>query len=228
MRRFERLLYRLVAFLVLFALPVALVAQVSGLGAYLTPESVARDGTPAQIDFPRWLWVRNEGGSDGAGLCVFRSATNSGGIWHRDRIEGFFDWMKRKPGGGYPSKFAKMLTQYCNEQGIEEPAYVQVQSSDQSVSEILDLLERAVNDDLMPAITYSFSPSGRYGGGRVSHMVNLVAARAGPSRLWAIMDNNYDSSYEWMSENDFRRTFGGGGAWAIIFLSPGPPPVPRN
>jgi hypothetical protein len=60
-------------------------------------------------------------------------------------------------------------------------------------------------------------------------MVNCVDARAGPARRWAILDNNYPGTIEWMTEDQFRATYTGlGGGWTVILLKPGPPPVPRN
>jgi len=56
-----------------------------------------------------------------------------------------------------------------------------------------------------------------------------VAARAGGQRLWAILDNNYPGTIEWMTEDQFRRAYTGlGGGWAVILLAPGPPPPPWN
>jgi hypothetical protein len=77
----------------------------------------------------------------------------------------------------------------------------------------------------MPAVTYHRSPTGRYGGRRISHMVSLVAAG---EKWFAVLDNNYPRSIEWIEPEQFRDCYtGGGSGWAIIPLKPGPPPVPR-
>jgi hypothetical protein len=57
-------------------------------------------------------------------------------------------------------------------------------------------------------------------------MVSLLHA----SEKWfCILDNNYPQSFEWMSPDEFRRTYTGGrSGWSVILLSPGPPPVPKN
>ncbi len=63
-------------------------------------------------------------------------------------------------------------------------------------------------------------------------MVTLVGAGIGKGPdgkgWWCVLDNNYPDSYEWMSENQFLRTYTGGGqGWCVIFGTPaGPPPVP--
>src|SRR5690606_37289636 len=82
---------------------------------------------------------------------------------------------------------------------------------------------------LMPGVTYWYSPSGRYGGQRISHMVSLVHA---DDKHFVVLDNNYigERSFEWLSPEEARKTFTGGRGqyWAIIPLTPGQPPAPWN
>ncbi len=80
----------------------------------------------------------------------------------------------------------------------------------------------------MPGVTYSFSPTKRYGGARIAHMVSLVHA---DDQWFCVLDNNYPGldKYEWMSPAEFLKTYtGGGGGWAVILLDRGPPPLPWN
>lgn len=192
--------------------PRAPEAQVNG--------SVFSDGTEIRCDLPPDFHVKNRGGSDGSGLCVFASLKHSG-IWQNDPIfSGLFEWMFSHPGGGYPEKVDRIIAQYCQEKNLPRPPYVQVEGTD------LGILELACKNGLMPGVTYSYSPSGRYGGSRISHMVSLVHADA---RHFVILDNNFPKTYEWMSPDEFRKTYTGGrSGWAVIPLRPGPPPVPRN
>lgn len=172
-----------------------------------------------QCDLPGELHVHNTGGSDGAGLCVFASMHHAG-VWQSDPVfADLFYWMKRHPGGGTPAKVDRMIAAYCQEKGCARPDYVQVEGMD------LDILKLACATGRMPGVTYSRSPTGRYGGMRISHMVNLVAAGAGG---WWILDNNYPGAdkYEKLSEAEFRRVYSPG--WAVILLSPPPPPPPHN
>lgn len=219
---------RVALFLLLAVLPGALLGQpAGGAGAHLMDGPVDADGGAVQIDWPRKLWRKNEAGSDGLGLCVYRSFCNAA-IWHDEDCVGMFDWCKGRPGGSYPTKFAKDLAEYCRAHGLTPPPYVQLQTSDTPVPEALDLLAMALRNGHCVALTYSYSPTGRYGGQTISHMVNLVGARFGPQRLWAIMDNNFDSRFEAMSEQQFMRTWtGSNGGWAIIICTGGPPPAPR-
>ena len=183
------------------------------------------DGTEVDVDFPPERHQKNKGGSDGAGLCVFTSIGQAAD-WHgHDKLIDFRDWMTRHPGGGYPSKVDKMLAKFCADRGVPVPKYLQVESND------LDIIADAVQRGHMVAITYCRSPTGRYGGQRIAHMVNLVAARAGPGKAWAIHDNNYVgvNQIEWMTEEQFRQTYTGmGGGWSFIWLDPGPPPPLRG
>jgi hypothetical protein len=196
-------------------------------GAGRAPESeaavgghVAPDGTEVQLDFPKELHLRNRGGSDGAGLCVFASCTHAG-VWQGDpAFEALFRHMWDKPGGGHPRKLDAVIARLCQVKGLPEPRYVQVEGAD------VEILKLACRTGRMPAVTYSVSPTGRYGGRRVAHMVNLLHA---DDRWFAVLDNNFPGSVEWMSPADFRRTYtGAGGGWCVILLDPGPPPVPWN
>ncbi len=184
------------------------------------------DGTEVDCDYPDELQFPNAGGSDGSGLCVFNATTwaaqYAGHLYLGDPQKGLFTWMRSRPGGGYPSKLAAMIREFCTSQGITEPPYVQIEDDD------LDKVERLVKGNHLVGVTYCRSPTGRYNGKRIAHMLVCVAARAGPRKLWAIIDNNY-KGVEWMSEEDFRVSYTGfGGGWTVAFKRPGPPLPPRN
>ncbi len=178
-------------------------------------------GMSIQCELPERLHQKNTGGSDGAGLCVYASARHTG-RWQDDRaFDGLFEYMKKHPGGSYPEKFDKTLADYCHGAGLLIPEYVQVQSAD------LDLLRLACKNGLMPGVTYSYSPTGRYNGQRIAHMVSLVGAF---NDWFVVLDNNYigAGNYEWNPTADFLKSHKGGGGWAIILLRKSPPPVPRR
>lgn len=193
----------------------------------------APDGTMIQCNLPNQLHLRNKGGSDGAGLCVFTSLNHSA-YFHNIRVlQDFRDYMTKFPGGGYPAKVTAYINRMCKERHEPVPEYIQVTSCD------LDVLKLACRTTRMPGVTYSFSPTGRYGGGRIAHMVSLVSAGAGAESgkgpdgkgWWVILDNNFpgENALEWMGETEFRRTYcAGGQGWCVVFLSPPPPPTPRN
>jgi hypothetical protein len=133
-----------------------------------------------------------------------------------------FQWMRHHPGGGYPAKVDRMIQQFCQEKHLPRPDYIQVEGAD------LEILKAACRSGRMPGVTYSFSPTGRYGGHRIAHMVNLVNA---DDKHFVVLDNNYPGSshYEWLSPEEFHKTYTGGrSGWAIIPLRPGPPLPPHN
>src|SRR5262249_20290234 len=62
------------------------------------------DGTEVACDLPADLHVRNRGGADGKGLCVFASLRHAG-EWHDEPVlRALFEWMFARPGGGWPEK----------------------------------------------------------------------------------------------------------------------------
>lgn len=186
---------------------------------------VAPDGkTEIQIDLPAALHLKNVGGSDGAGLCVFTSISHSARWCNVGLLADFRDWMKKYPGGGYPTKVDQKIAQIAKEKGVTPPSYLNVEGG----KEILDVLRAACASGRMPGVTYSFSPTKRYGGQKIAHMVSLVHL---DDKHACVLDNNFPGidKYEWMSVEEFLRTFTGGrSGWAVILLDPGPPPLPWN
>lgn len=187
------------------------------VGGFTSP-----DGGEAQCPLPGEFHIKNRGGSDGAGLCVFASIQHSAKWQSVPQLEDLFSWMFKHPGGGYPEKVDRMINQKCKEQNLPVPDYLQVQGSD------LEVLRRACESGRMPGVTYSFSPSGRYNGQRISHMVSLPAV---VGDWYGVLDNNYPGvdQIEWLTEAEFKRAYtGGSSGWSVILLEAPPPPVPRN
>ncbi len=178
---------------------------------------IAPDGTPIQIDLPGDRHLKNKGGSDGAGLCVFTSAEHCGD-WHDEPAWiGFRDWMTKFPGGGYPSKFDAMVKKRCAALNIPVPNYLNVSGAD------IGLIEKLLAAGIPVGMTYDHSPTGRYGGGRIAHMVNCVHARGD---CFGILDNNYPGAdkIEWLTRREFQSVKPD---WIVALISDGPPPVPR-
>lgn len=143
------------------------------------------------------------------------------GIWADEPVfTAIFDWMKKHPGGGYPDKVTQMVKRCAGELGLPEPDYLQVTGKD------LEILKAACQSGRMPGVFYSFSPTGRYGGQRISHMVSLVHA---DDHWFVVLDNNYvtgDKHLEWLTPAEFAQTYSPG--WAVIPLKAGPPLAPHN
>lgn len=209
---------------------LAFVATVSAVvasqvGVAKVGGKVAPDGkTELQCDLPASLYLKNVGGSDGKGLCVFTSIGHSSRFQNVELLSSFRDYMRKYPGGGWPQKVDQYIEKISKESGVPKPDYIQVQGG----RETIDILKAALQSGRMPSVTYSKSPTGRYNGQRIAHMVNLVHL---DSNYVAVLDNNYiepqDKSFEWMSVDQFLASYTGGkSGWAVILLDPGPPPFP--
>lgn len=177
------------------------------------------DGEAIATDLPANLHVKNVGGSDGAGLCVFTSGLHAAYFQNVRHLWGWRKWMEKRPGGGYPEKVDTTLALYCQEKGYPIPDYVQHTGGDER------FLELALKTGRMVCVTYS-GADGVYYGQPVAHMVNLVHL----SPRWAvILDNNFPAKYLWLPRTEFlKRWRGHGGGWAYCFLAAPPPPIPVN
>jgi hypothetical protein len=195
-------------------------------------------GKEVQIDLPTDFHLKNVGGSDGLGLCVFASMSNSG-KWHNEPIaEAIFQWMRRYPGGGWPKKVDDMIKRLAAEKDLPVPEYIQHTSGDAA------FLDLALKTGRYPCVTYA-GQDGTYYGAVIGHMVNLAFM---DNERAAIQDNNYPGKWLWMTRQEFLCRWRGvnpdgspmmardergrptpiGGGWSIVFLKPGPPPIPVN
>lgn len=204
----------------LFAAAAALIALTSAAAqveAFKPSGPVSPAGARATCDIPPSLHIRNTGGSDGAGLCVFTSFQLECFWQNVPGFEGFQKWMTRRPGGGYPTKLDAMVRQYCAEKGLAVPQYVQHTGGDES------FLELAIATGRMPCITYAGRDD--FYRGMIYHMVNLAAFT--PTEA-AIIDNNRPGVWVWMTRAELlKRWRDANGGWAVCLLAPPPPPHPE-
>lgn len=228
MPKLLRLIFAVAALAALAALAAGapLLAQQAAKAAKTFGAKVGGKVSPAgaeiHVDLPEDLHRRNTS-SRGQGCCVFTSL-HMASLWQNiPQLHEFPKWLQAKglPGGGYPGNVTDRIAAICKERGMAQPAYFHVTNGD------LEILKAACKSGRMPAVTYYTSPTGRYGGGRISHMVSLVHA---DDAFFCVLDNNYIGvkQYEWMTPQEFARTHGGKSGWSVILLDPGPPPVPRN
>lgn len=204
-----------------------------------TKDPVSPAGVRAAVDLPPELHMRNTGGSDGAGLCVFTAAELAESRWAGGgSLAGFQRWMTRRPGGGWPEKLAAMIREYCRETGRPVPRYVQHTGGDPA------FLDLAVRTRRMAAVTYAGADD--FYGGTIAHMVDLAHL---DGETGAVIDNNRAGSFVWAGRTQIVNRWKGlddagrplrvwtrrgpvpvGGGWAVVFLGPPPPPgvgVPR-
>lgn len=178
------------------------------------------DGTEIDGDLPG-SWHQRNIASKGLGCCVFRSIDHAARLQNVPCLWNMPEWMVKSgiEGGGYPSKVAQLIPRMARDKGVPTPAFVQVEGMD------MEPLKLASRTGRMSCVTYSISPTGRYGGSRIAHMVNLAHC---DDRHVVVLDNNYvgDNAYEWMNHAEFKRAYAPG--WAVILLAPPPPPPPKS
>ncbi|NBY00669.1 MAG: hypothetical protein EBQ87_01605, partial [Planctomycetes bacterium] len=84
------------------------------------------DGLESLVcDLPAMEHLKNTGGSDGAGLCVFTSVEHCARWQNEESLRGFQQKMRKEPGGGYPEKLDRMMARYC-----PNTAYLQYTGAD--------------------------------------------------------------------------------------------------
>ena len=163
----------------------------------------------------------NRTGTDRTGLCVWASLKHTGDWQGEQCFYELFEVMLKKPGGGWPSRVDEEVDAWIKRTGKPKPQYLQVQNAD------LEVLKAASLRGLMPAVTYGKSPTGRYDGRRIMHMVSLVHAT---DKWFCVLDNNYigEQRFEWMTPSEFAASYVGtnGRGWSVISLASPPPPQP--
>jgi hypothetical protein len=197
---------------------ILLAAALAPAAVGFTPGGpVSPSGAPATVDLPASQHMKNVGGSDGAGLCVFTSVEHSARWQAIHQLDGFQNWMRRRPGGGWPQKLDQMLERYCAERRVELPPYIQHTGGDES------FLRLALKTDRFPCVTYAGRDD--FYRSRIAHMVNLAHL---DDSVAAIVDNNRPGVWLWMTRDEFLyrwRDMQGG--WAVVFLDAPPPPHPE-
>lgn len=196
---------------VLLALPLLLCAAPAEV---IVPDGDSHSGHSIITPLPLNMRLENKSGM-GLGLCVFTSINNAA-LWQDvKQLQGFRDWMTKRKGGGWPEKVDSMIADYCKEQGVSTPSYIQHTGGD------VAFLEKALRTGRMPGVTYDGRDGVHYRG-PIAHMVNLVYLDATDA---AILDNNYPREILWMSRDEFvSRWRGQGGGWAVVLADPPPPP----
>lgn len=170
-------------------------------------------GQEPVCDLPTEYRMKNVGGRDGAGLCVFTSINHSAFWQQAKELQDFQKKMRSEPGGGYPEKVDAMIAKYGK--GVD---YVQHTGGDE------EFLTLALKTQRMPGVTYA-GRDNRYSG-PIAHMVNLIYL---DSEVAAILDNNFPDKPLWMTRKEFLdRWRDRGGGWAVVLLNAPPPPPPTN
>lgn len=205
----------LLALVVLASSATPLMAQRPTGNQEVVTEVPELDGVRAQVPIPAEFHLKNEGGSDGAGLCVITSNTSNG--WFQDVPE-FADakgskvWRlaKSKPGGYYPEKFKDLL----DEAGFQTP-WLQAEGS---AAELVPVIRHYLEMGIPVATTIAFSQRYQPGvpDGRIHHMIQTVHL---DDSLACVVDNNFPGTYLWMTADEYaRRLVDGQAGWVVVLL----------
>lgn len=188
---------------------------------YVLWSDLGDESSRPMVDFPDELWKKNIAGSDGAGMCVARSAEFAA-LWLGLPWEGFTEYCARGPGGGYPEKLARWVKDWCRHKGIPEPVLLQYEGEDPR------WIEQALANGWLPCVTLYHSP--RYkdrAGNALDTIYHMTCAAHLDRQRGATLDNNF-RPLEWAPRAEWERRIKlKGQFWAFCFIAPGVPPVPN-
>lgn len=165
-------------------------------------------GQHASAPIPDKFHIRNEGGSDGLGLCVYASAVMAGatqGVADLAELKQSALWKhaKSRPGGSWPEKLAKDLnTVYPFEKYGER--WQQYVGTDFDILAQWSDQGRVVCSTMNTGALYNYKP--------IHHMINVIGFKRGGYA--GVVDNNEPGVRRWMPAKEFeRRAIDGGTAW---------------
>jgi hypothetical protein len=190
--------------------PVALGQSPDGRGEVVLDVPVYR-GVKADVPIPPELHLRNEGGSDGAGLCVITSLLINGryqGIpaLADGKASRFWKLAKSRPGGYYPEK----LERYLDELRETMPGVRWISWE----GKVTDLIESYTRRGVPVACTTN--TGALYGYQSIHHYITVAHLDAD---LACLIDNNDPGKYHWMPRAEFDRRFVDGlQGWLFIWI----------
>lgn len=165
-------------------------------------------GESANAPIPPAMHIRNEGGSDGAGLCVISSVTINGhyqGVPGLDAGKGSLLWRtaKARPGGYSPDKLASLVDEV-----MPDERYASYVGTNPAILDRLSGEGYPVGATMSTGALYGYRP--------IHHMISLAHYRTGGYAC--VVDNNDPGKYHWMPADEFaRRWIDGGVGWAWIW-----------
>lgn len=173
-----------------------------------TTTSATYQGVTARAPIPTDLHIRNEGGSDGAGLCVISSIIANGRYQGVPGLEGGKDsqiWRAAKaaPGGYSPTKLEALV-----ERVMPGETWATMTGTDPSILSKLSAAGYPIGATMNTGAQYGYQP--------IHHMVSLIHHE--PDGYACVVDNNDPGKYHWMPTQEFnRRWVDGSAGWAWIW-----------
>lgn len=165
-------------------------------------------GVRASAPIPPEYHLKNEGGSDGSGLCVIASAVINGSYQGVPGLAGGKDsalWKtaKSRPGGYYPEKLEKLIREV-----MPDEKWTSYSGQDATVLDTLSRKGLPIGATMNTGALYQYQP--------IHHMISLVHYRTGETAC--VVDNNDPGLYHWMPAQEFaNRWIDGGEGWAFAW-----------
>jgi hypothetical protein len=189
--------------------PSLLFAQSPDARGEVALTSPSYQGTEANAPIPAEMHIRNEGGSDGQGLCVIASSIINGeyqgvpGIAGLGKESPLWEAAKRRPGGYFPEKLTKLIDEV-----LPEEKYANYLQSDPSILHRLSAEGYAIGATMNTGQLYNYQ--------HIAHMISLNHYQ---TDKWAcVVDNNDPGKYHWMPAKEFdHRWTDGGTGWAFVW-----------
>jgi hypothetical protein len=165
-------------------------------------------GVRANAPIPPDLHIKNEGGSDGAGLCVISSILANGRYQRVPGLEGGKDstlWKtaKARPGGYYPGKLEALLKEV-----MPGEKWFSWEGKGTDLVAEYNAKGYPVAATTNTGRLYQYQP--------IHHMISTAHL----DDDWAcIVDNNHPKKYHWMPRAEYDRRFvDGDQGWGFVWL----------
>lgn len=160
-------------------------------------------GVRASAPIPKELHAKNEGGSDGSGLCVVASLRINGRYQRVPGVEALWAEAKKRPGGYYPEKLEKLVGEVMPQE--KWASYV---GTDPTVLDSWSRRGYPIGATMNTGALYGYQP--------IHHMISLAHYRKG--QLACVVDNNDPGKFHWMPAAEYdRRWIDAGEGWAFIW-----------
>lgn len=162
-------------------------------------------GTEANAPIPAHFHKRNEGGSDGAGLCVICSIKINGDYQGVPNTDLLWQTAKGRPGGYGPGKLQSLLDEVMPAE--KWASYV---GTDPTILHKLSALGYPIGSTMNTGALYGYRP--------IHHMISLVHFDR-ERDLACVVDNNQPGVYSWMTAREYyKRWLDGGSGWAFVWI----------
>jgi hypothetical protein len=165
-------------------------------------------GQSASAPIPAAMHIRNEGGSNGAGLCVIASVLCNGryqGVpaLKDGKASELWRGAKSRPGGYYPGKLRELV-----EKTVPGETYASFEQRDPTILDTLSRKGLPIGATMSTGAMYNYRP--------IHHMISLVHYRT--EGYACVVDNNDPGHFRWMPAAEFaRRWVDGATGWAWIW-----------